>query len=86
MVACTAGSPEKLARCRELGADLAISYRDDDFTAAVLEFTGGHGADVILDIMGASYLAGNLDALATWGRLVVIATRGGSRAEVDLGC
>ena len=40
-VACTAGSPEKLARCRELGADLAISYRDDDFTAAVLDFTGG---------------------------------------------
>ena len=84
-VACTAGSPEKLARCRELGADLAISYRDEDFTAAVLEFTGWHGADVILDIMGASYLARNLDALATWGRLVGIATRGGSRAEVDLG-
>jgi putative PIG3 family NAD(P)H quinone oxidoreductase len=84
-VACTAGSPEKLARCRELGADLAISYRDEDFTAAVLEFTGWHGADVILDIMGAPYLARNLDALATWGRLVGIATRGGSRAEVDLG-
>jgi putative PIG3 family NAD(P)H quinone oxidoreductase len=84
-VACTAGSPEKLARCRELGADLAISYRDEDFTAAVLEFTGRHGADVILDIMGAPYLARNLDALATWGRLVGIATRGGSRAEVDLG-
>ena len=84
-VACTAGSAEKLARCRELGADLAVSYRDDDFTAAVLDFTGGQGADVILDIMGASYLARNLDALATWGRLVVIATRGGSRGEVDLG-
>jgi putative PIG3 family NAD(P)H quinone oxidoreductase len=84
-VACTAGSPEKLARCRELGADLAVSYRDEDFTAAVLEFTGWHGADVILDIMGASYLARNLDALATWGRLVGIATRGGSRAEIDLG-
>src|SRR6202044_81824 len=84
-VACTAGSPEKLARCRELGADLAISYRDEDFTAAVLEFTGWHGADVILDIMGAPYLARNLDALATWGRLVGIATRGGSRAEIDLG-
>ena len=84
-VACTAGSPEKLDRCRELGADLAISYRDQDFTAAVPEFTGGHGADVILDIMGASYLARNLEALASWGRLVVIATRGGSRGEVDLG-
>jgi putative PIG3 family NAD(P)H quinone oxidoreductase len=84
-VACTAGSPEKLARCRELGADLAISYRDEDFTADVLEFTGWHGADVILDIMGASYLARNLDALASWGRLVLIATRGGGRGEVDLG-
>src|SRR6202044_2339267 len=82
-VACTAGSPEKLARCRELGADLAISYRDEDFTAAVLEFTGWHGADVILDIMGASYLARNLDALATWGRLVGIATRGGGRGAPD---
>jgi putative PIG3 family NAD(P)H quinone oxidoreductase len=84
-VACTAGSREKLARCRELGADLAISYRDEDFTADVLEFTGWHGADVILDIMGASYLARNLDALASWGRLVLIATRGGGRGEVDLG-
>jgi len=84
-VACTSGSPEKLARCRELGADLAVSYRDEDFTDSVLAFTGGHGADVILDIMGASYLAPNLNALATWGRLVVIATRGGNRGEVDLG-
>ncbi len=84
-VACTAGSPEKLARCRELGADLAISYRDDDFPAAVQDFTGGRGADVILDIMGASYLARNLAALATWGRLAIIAVRGGSRGEVDLG-
>jgi putative PIG3 family NAD(P)H quinone oxidoreductase len=84
-VACTSGSPEKLARCRELGADLAVSYRDEDFTDSVLDFTGGQGADVILDIMGASYLAPNLDTLATWGRLVVIATRGGNRGEVDLG-
>jgi putative PIG3 family NAD(P)H quinone oxidoreductase len=84
-VACTAGSPEKLDRCRELGADLAVSYQDEDFTAAVLEFTDGQGANVILDIMGAPYLSWNLDTLATWGRLVVIATRGGSRSEVDLG-
>jgi putative PIG3 family NAD(P)H quinone oxidoreductase len=84
-VICTAGSPEKLDRCRDLRADLAVSYRDEDFTGAVLEFTGGQGSDVILDIMGASYLARNLDALASWGRLVVIATRGGSRGEVDLG-
>jgi putative PIG3 family NAD(P)H quinone oxidoreductase len=85
VVVCTAGSPAKLARCRELGADLAISYADEDFTAAVMDFTGGHGADVILDIMGARYLTGNLAALATWGRLVVLSTRGGTRAEIDLG-
>ena len=84
-VACTAGSPEKLARCRDLGADLAISYRDDDFAADILDFTGGRGADVILDIMGAPYLGRNLKALATWGRLVLLATRGGSRGEIDLG-
>ena len=67
-VACTAGSARKLARCRELGADVAINYRDEDFVAAVLEATGGAGADVILDNMGASYLARNVDALATDGR------------------
>jgi putative PIG3 family NAD(P)H quinone oxidoreductase len=84
-VACTAGSPEKLARCRELGADIAINYRDTDFAAALLDATGGAGADVILDIMGASYLARNLAALATDGRLVIIGRQGGSRAEIDLG-
>ncbi len=84
-VACTAGSPEKLARCRELGADVAINYREEDFVAALLDATGGAGADVILDIMGASYLARNLAALATGGRLVIIGRQGGSRAEIDLG-
>jgi putative PIG3 family NAD(P)H quinone oxidoreductase len=84
-VACTAGSARKLARCRELGADVAINYRDEDFVAAVLDATGGAGADVILDIMGASYLARNLAALATDGRLVIIGRQGGSRAEIDLG-
>jgi len=85
IVACTAGTPAKLERCRELGADLAISYRDDDFVAAVRDFTGGRGADVILDIMGAPYLARNIEALATSGRLLQIATRGGVTAEIDLG-
>src|SRR5215471_1193796 len=85
IVACTAGTPAKLERCRELGADLAISYRDDDFVAAVRDFTGGRGADVILDIMGAPYLARNIETLATSGRLLQIATRGGVHAEVDLG-
>jgi putative PIG3 family NAD(P)H quinone oxidoreductase len=84
-VACTAGSPQKLARCRELGADVAINYRTEDFVAAVRDATGGAGADVILDIMGASYLGRNLAALATGGRLVIIGRQGGSRAELDLG-
>lgn len=84
-VICTAGSPEKLARCRELGADVAISYRDEDFAEVVREATGGEGAHVILDIMGASYLARNLACLAVGGRLVIIGRQGGSRAELDLG-
>ena len=84
-VACTAGSAEKLARCRELGADIAINYREADFVAALHDATGGAGADVILDIMGASYLARNLAALATDGRLAIIGRQGGSRAEIDLG-
>jgi putative PIG3 family NAD(P)H quinone oxidoreductase len=84
-VACTAGTPAKLERCRELGADLTINYASDDFVEAVLDFTGGSGADVILDIMGAAYLPRNLTALATGGRLVVIGTLGGTRGELDLG-
>ena len=84
-VICTAGSPAKLDRCRALGADVAVSYRDQDFVEVVEDVTGGHGADVILDIMGASYLARNLAALATEGRLVIIGRQGGNRAELDLG-
>jgi putative PIG3 family NAD(P)H quinone oxidoreductase len=84
-VACTAGSARKLARCRELGADIAINYREEDFVAALHDATGGAGADVILDLMGASYLARNLAAVATDGRLVIIGRQGGSRAELDLG-
>ena len=85
IVATTAGTPEKMERCRELGADLAISYRDDDFVAAVKDFTDGRGADVILDIVGAPYLEKNVDALATGGRLLQISTRDGALAEVNLG-
>jgi putative PIG3 family NAD(P)H quinone oxidoreductase len=84
-VACTAGTQAKLDRCRELGADLAIDYTSDDFVEAVRDFTGGHGADVILDIMGAAYLPRNVTTLATGGRLVVIGMQGGSRGELDLG-
>jgi putative PIG3 family NAD(P)H quinone oxidoreductase len=83
-VACTAGSPAKLERCRELGADLAIPYRDEDFVTAINEFTDGRGADVILDIIGASYLQRNVAALAVGGRLAVIGLQGGTKAELDM--
>jgi putative PIG3 family NAD(P)H quinone oxidoreductase len=83
-VVCTAGTAEKLARCRELGADLAVNYRDEDFVSAALSFTGGHGADVILDIIGAAYLQRNVTALASGGRLVVIGLQGGGTGELDL--
>jgi len=84
-VVVTAGSPEKLARCRELGAEVGIDYRHEDFVARVREETDGRGADVVLDNMGASYLARNLDVLAPNGRLLVIGMQGGTRAEIDLG-
>jgi putative PIG3 family NAD(P)H quinone oxidoreductase len=84
-VMVTAGSPEKLHRCRELGADVGIDYRTEDFVARVREETDGHGADVVLDNMGASYLARNLDVLAPNGRLAVIGMQGGTRTEIDLG-
>lgn len=83
-VFCTAGSPEKLARCRELGADEAISYRTEDFVERVYAGTNGWGADVVLDNMGAKYLDRNIDVLAPDGRLVVIGMQGGRRAELDI--
>ncbi len=84
-VVTTAGSAEKLDLCRSLGADVAVSYREQDFVEEVRTATHGHGADVVLDNMGAAYLSRNLDALATEGRLVVIGMQGGTRAELDLG-
>jgi putative PIG3 family NAD(P)H quinone oxidoreductase len=81
-VATTVGSAEKAAVCRTLGAELAINYRDQDF---VDEVRALGGADVILDNMGAKYLARNIDALAPNGRLMVIGMQGGARAELDLG-
>ena len=83
-VAVTAGSAEKCAACRALGADLAVNYRTDDFVAAVRDFTAGKGVDVILDMVGGDYVARNLEALAIEGRLVYIAFLGGSRVDVDL--
>ncbi|WP_222192859.1 NAD(P)H-quinone oxidoreductase [Modestobacter italicus] len=84
-VAVTAGSPEKLAFCRELGAEILVDYREQDFVEVVREATDGHGADVVLDIIGAKYLARNVDVLATGGRLVGIGMQGGTKAEIDLG-
>jgi putative PIG3 family NAD(P)H quinone oxidoreductase len=83
VVAVTAGSPEKLDACRRLGADITINYREDDFAEALLEATGGHGADVILDIIGAGYLARNIAALAPDGRIANIGLQQGRRAELD---
>jgi len=78
-VLCTAGSPEKLARCRELGADIAINYRTEDFVKEAAP------VDVILDNMGASYLARNVETLGTGGRLMIIGFQGGGAAELNLG-
>jgi putative PIG3 family NAD(P)H quinone oxidoreductase len=78
-VLCTAGSPEKLARCRELGADVAINYRTEDFVKEAAP------VDVILDNMGASYLARNVETLGTGGRLMIIGFQGGGVAELNLG-
>lgn len=83
-VVVTAGSAEKLARCAELGADVGINYREQDFVAVVREVTGGAGVDVILDIMGAKYLQRNVDALAVNGRLVIIGLQGGVTGELNL--
>jgi putative PIG3 family NAD(P)H quinone oxidoreductase len=80
-VLTTAGSAEKVELCESLGAERAINYHDEDFVEVV---NGLGGADVILDNMGAKYLARNVSALATQGRLVVIGMQGGSKAELDL--
>jgi putative PIG3 family NAD(P)H quinone oxidoreductase len=83
-VIATAGSPEKTAACRKLGADLAINYREEDFAERVQSFTAGQGVDVILDMVGKEYFARNLDLLKTRGRLVLIATLSGAQVELDI--
>ncbi|MFD0901188.1 NAD(P)H-quinone oxidoreductase [Actinomadura sediminis] len=77
-VVCTVGSAEKAERCRALGADVAVNYRTEDFVDA-----GPY--DVILDLIGAKYLARNVDALAVGGRLMIIGLQGGTKAELDIG-
>jgi putative PIG3 family NAD(P)H quinone oxidoreductase len=84
-VMTTAGSPEKLEVCRDLGAEVTINYRDQEFVEVVREASDGHGADVVLDNMGAKYLGRNVEVLATEGRLVVIGMQGGTKGEIDLG-
>jgi putative PIG3 family NAD(P)H quinone oxidoreductase len=82
-VVVTAGSEDRLDRCRQLGADLAINYKEKDFVEVVKKDFGG--ANVILDNMGASYLGRNVDALQQDGRLVIIGMQGGVKGELDVG-
>ena len=82
-VCATAGSDEKCDACVELGADLAINYREDDFVEKVKTWSNGQGVDVILDIVAGDYLAKNIKSLAVEGRLVIIATQGGLKSEIN---
>ncbi|MEW1772966.1 NAD(P)H-quinone oxidoreductase [Streptomyces sp. NPDC086777] len=84
-VAVTAGTKEKLDFCAELGADILVNYREQDFVAEVKQATGGAGADVILDNMGAKYLDRNIQALASNGRLAIIGMQGGVKGELNIG-
>jgi putative PIG3 family NAD(P)H quinone oxidoreductase len=83
-VVTTAGAAFFVGACRSLGADLAVNYRTEDFVQAAKKFTDGRGVDLILDMVGGSYLARNIDALAREGRLVQIAFLEDSRVDVDL--
>ena len=82
-VITTAGSPEKCAACRSLGADVAINYKTEDFVAATKAATGGAGANLILDMVGGDYIERNYEAAAVEGRIVQIAFQGSPRATVD---
>jgi NADPH2:quinone reductase len=82
-VIVTAGSPEKCAACRKLGADLAIDYKTEDFVAAVKQATDGKGAEVILDMVGGDYIERNYEAAAVEGRIVQIAFQGAAKATVN---
>lgn len=85
-IAATAGTDEKVSTARAfLGVDIAINYNEQDFVEVLREATDGHGADVILDVVGGKYLERNIEALADYGRLVVIGLKGGAKAELNLG-
>ncbi|MBA4344825.1 MAG: NAD(P)H-quinone oxidoreductase [Methylibium sp.] len=84
-VLVTVGSAEKAAACLELGADVAINYREQDFVAETKQATGGKGVDVILDMVAGDYVARNIECLADDGRVVIIAVQGGTKAGFDAG-
>lgn len=84
-VLATAGSDEKCRACEALGAERGINYRTEDFVAVVKQATGGKGVDVILDMVAGDYVPREIDCLADDGRLLLIATLGGGKAQVDLG-
>jgi putative PIG3 family NAD(P)H quinone oxidoreductase len=79
----TAGSDAKCDACMAFGAARAINYRNEDFVAVVKQETGGAGVDVILDMVGGSYIQRNIEAVSIWGRIVNIAYQDGARAEVN---
>ncbi len=81
----TSRTPRKLDRATELGLDVALTGGPEDFAVAILDATGGGGVDLILDLVGGGYLAGNLASLAARGRMVVVGLTGGSAARIDLG-
>ncbi|WP_446532550.1 NAD(P)H-quinone oxidoreductase [Qipengyuania marincola] len=83
-VITTAGSAEKCAAARDLGADLAINYKDEDFVERVKAFTDGKGVDVVLDMVSGDYVARNIECLADDGRHVTIAVLGGLKAEINM--
>jgi NADPH2:quinone reductase len=82
-VITTAGSAEKCAACRKLGADVAVNYKTEDFVAATKAATDGKGADLILDMVGGDYIERNYEAAAIEGRIVQIAFQGSPKAMVD---
>jgi putative PIG3 family NAD(P)H quinone oxidoreductase len=84
-VIVTAGSDDKCAACVALGADRAVNYRREDFVEAVLDFTAGRGADVVLDMVAGDYIGRDLRCMAEDGRLALIAVQGGTTSAIDAG-
>ena len=84
-VIATAGSPVKVEFCRGLGAEVALDYRTQDFVEIVNDTTAGHGADVVLDVVGGDYIPRDLQALAVGGRIMSIANRANTPSSIDMG-